>query len=194
MIYQYQKSSNLKNLLEDGPVKVGQQNGNGNNGEYGGNTPTNKDNFAWLVPLLQDLYTEEMKNGDLNGDYSKTGHWIWYVFPTSKIGANDTHQLSVDSVNAAVNLLKIPRLLTIWTSILQFLTTHLQRETSPFSDQNDINRIRYYLTEWDKYIHQIFYLSPTLDQLISSGEFGQFLHAFDEFKEAFNNKHNSQHS
>mgnify|MGYP002002508915 CR=1 FL=1 len=28
-------------------------------------------------------------------DGKKVGHWIWYVFPTSKAGANDKYQLVV---------------------------------------------------------------------------------------------------
>ena len=74
----------------------------------------------------------------------KKNHWIWYIFPTSKPGANDPHKVKVNSENIKEFLkLNDPQYL-LWFSVIQDIST----KDKKFIPKTDSGRINYFMKEW----------------------------------------------
>merc|ERR1712146_204260 len=85
---------------------------------------------------------------DLLENKRKTGHWIWYVFPTSQKGRSESEpKTCVENENHARRLLHSPSY-PQWKEILNMIVNMKLKDVF---QAHDINRIRYFVSEWKTY-------------------------------------------
>ena len=109
-------------------------------------------------------------------NYHKTGHWAWYVFPTTKVGKSDTTwRTAVKGPDDVAFLMHQGAIVAVWSSILErlalALTTQRSRDALPRIDHG---RVGFFLVEWS---------TPAYRAAMAGTP--QFVAGFEAFKDAW---------
>ena len=83
--------------------------------------------------------------------YKKNDHWIWWVFPTTKVGNNDIYKSGITNIDDMIYILNKKNTMVIWVNILIYLSKCLKsQKTKLIFPKNDHNRINIFFDEWIK--------------------------------------------
>tara|TARA_Y100000389_G_scaffold198050_1_gene233860 strand:+ start:6649 stop:7362 length:714 start_codon:yes stop_codon:yes gene_type:complete len=83
--------------------------------------------------------------------YRKTGHWVWYVFPTSNVGKNDPHSTALNNREDLMAIMRMDSHRKIWVEILQLLATAIRSQQSRVVLPScDHGRVNFFLQEWEE--------------------------------------------
>jgi len=101
---------------------------------------------------------EELERGH------KTGHWIWYVFPTTKPGLCDPRDTYVTE-STVHSLFENAGLKQKWQKALELICDQVETDGIQALPEEDHGRIHYFLKEWRNLNHGIKWMAEILMRL-----------------------------
>lgn len=117
------------------------------------------------VSNLINIQNQEMKNilNELNTYEKKITHWIWYVFPTEKIGMNDRHKTYITHKSALSLLENAPM---EWKLVLEKICELIEKKgVSEVFPIIDYDRIKFFILFWEKIENKPKWFSTVINKL-----------------------------
>lgn len=100
--------------------------------------PTPHDVMDGIHSWIKDLVVDDLKRP------RKQDHWIWYIFPTSKIGDADAVRVCVKDAEEALRILETHSDLAWWSGVLR----NIARRPAYVHQPLDVQRVGHFCAEW----------------------------------------------